>query len=263
MSRVGKNPVAIPAGRHRRPQGPGISRSRASAASSRSSSMTTSRSPRTATSLIFKPRTDSRRARMQWGTARNLASNMVRGVSDGFTINLEINGVGYRAQADAKNLKLQLGFSHDVEVPIPGRHPDQGGEADRDRDHRRGSSEGRTARGGDPQPASARALQGQGHQVLDREDPPQGRQEEVEARHHVRHATPFSPAASGARATRCARPPAAARASASSARASTSMPRSSTTVRARRSRPPRRSTRTSRASSRPAPTSRRRPRSAS
>ena len=69
--------------------------------------------------LNFKPRTESRRARMQWGTARNLASNLVKGVSDGFTINLEINGVGYRAQADAKNLKLQLGFSHDVEVPIP------------------------------------------------------------------------------------------------------------------------------------------------
>jgi large subunit ribosomal protein L6 len=69
--------------------------------------------------LTFKPRGDSRRARMQWGTARNLAYNIVKGVSDGFTINLEINGVGYRAQADAKNLKLQLGFSHDVEVPIP------------------------------------------------------------------------------------------------------------------------------------------------
>jgi len=69
--------------------------------------------------LVFKPRTESRRARMQWGTARNLASNVVRGVSDGFTVKLEINGVGYRAQADAKNLKLQLGFSHDVEVPIP------------------------------------------------------------------------------------------------------------------------------------------------
>ena len=69
--------------------------------------------------LTFKPRSDSRRARMQWGTARAQANNMVKGVSDGFTVNLEINGVGYRAQADAKNLKLQLGFSHDVEVPIP------------------------------------------------------------------------------------------------------------------------------------------------
>src|SRR5579883_661928 len=69
--------------------------------------------------LSFKPRFDTRRARTQWGTARNLARNMVQGVSDGFTVKLEINGVGYRAQADAKNLKLQLGFSHDVEVPIP------------------------------------------------------------------------------------------------------------------------------------------------
>ena len=69
--------------------------------------------------LNFKPRSESRRARMQWGTARNLARNMVRGVSDGFTINLEINGVGYRAAADAKTLNLQLGFSHDVKVPIP------------------------------------------------------------------------------------------------------------------------------------------------
>ena len=74
---------------------------------------------KTDNSLAFKPRSDSRRARMQWGTARARVNNMVKGVSDGFTINLEINGVGYRAQADAKNLKLQLGFSHDVEVPIP------------------------------------------------------------------------------------------------------------------------------------------------
>ncbi len=49
----------------------------------------------------------------------NLASNVVRGVSDGFTVKLEINGVGYRAQADGKVLKLQLGYSHDVEVAIP------------------------------------------------------------------------------------------------------------------------------------------------
>src|SRR6267142_1137634 len=69
--------------------------------------------------LVFAPRSDSRRARMQWGTARNLASNVVRGVSDGFTVKLEINGVGYRAQADGKVLKLQLGYSHDVEVAIP------------------------------------------------------------------------------------------------------------------------------------------------
>ena len=73
----------------------------------------------TAEGLTFKPRSESRRARMQWGTARNLASNMVRGVSDGFTINLEITGVGYRATAQGKTLKLQLGYSHDVNFAVP------------------------------------------------------------------------------------------------------------------------------------------------
>jgi large subunit ribosomal protein L6 len=50
---------------------------------------------------------------------RSLAQSLVVGVTDGFTKNLEINGVGYRAQVEGKNLKLQLGFSHDVIFPIP------------------------------------------------------------------------------------------------------------------------------------------------
>lgn len=54
-----------------------------------------------------------------WGTMRSLAQGLVTGVSEGFTRNLEINGVGYRAQVEGKNLKLQLGFSHDVVYPIP------------------------------------------------------------------------------------------------------------------------------------------------
>ena len=53
------------------------------------------------------------------GTMRSLAQSLVTGVSEGFTKNLEINGVGYRAQVEGKNLKLQLGFSHDVIFPIP------------------------------------------------------------------------------------------------------------------------------------------------
>ena len=76
--------------------------------------------------LVFKPRTDSRRARMQWGTARNLASNVVRGVSDGFTVNLEINGVGYRAQADAKMPEAAARLQPRRRGADPGRHPDQG-----------------------------------------------------------------------------------------------------------------------------------------
>jgi large subunit ribosomal protein L6 len=118
MSRVGKNPVAIPAGvtidlrgQHLKAKG---KRGELELMVHDDVSVV-----RDGDKLVFKPRTDSRRARTQWGTARNLASNVVKGVSDGFTINLEITGVGYRAQADAKLLKLQLGYSHDVEVAIP------------------------------------------------------------------------------------------------------------------------------------------------
>jgi large subunit ribosomal protein L6 len=66
-----------------------------------------------------KPKSETKRARMMWGTTRALINNMVKGVSDGFTVNLEINGVGYRAAVEGKSLKLQLGFSHDVDYPIP------------------------------------------------------------------------------------------------------------------------------------------------
>ena len=118
MSRVGKNPVVVPAGvtvdlkgQHLKAKG---KRGELQFTVHDDVEVT-----RDGDKLNFKPRTESRRARMQWGTARNLASNLVKGVSDGFTINLEINGVGYRAAAEAKVLKLQLGFSHDVNYPIP------------------------------------------------------------------------------------------------------------------------------------------------
>ncbi|MGE5501647.1 MAG: 50S ribosomal protein L6 [Ignavibacteriales bacterium] len=69
--------------------------------------------------LWVKPKGETKRARMMWGTTRALLNNMVKGVHDGFTVNLEINGVGYRAAVEGKALKLNLGYSHDVEYPIP------------------------------------------------------------------------------------------------------------------------------------------------
>jgi len=69
--------------------------------------------------IWVKPKNETKDARMMWGTTRALLNNMVKGVSDGFTVNLEINGVGYRAAVEGKNLKLQLGYSHDIEYPIP------------------------------------------------------------------------------------------------------------------------------------------------
>ena len=58
-------------------------------------------------------------ARTQWGTARARVANMILGVSEGFEKTLEIQGVGYRAQMQGKDLKLSLGFSHDVVYSAP------------------------------------------------------------------------------------------------------------------------------------------------
>jgi large subunit ribosomal protein L6 len=65
------------------------------------------------------PRSESKRARSQWGTSRTIVANLIAGVTKGFEERLEINGVGYRAAVQGKNLQLALGYSHDVIYPIP------------------------------------------------------------------------------------------------------------------------------------------------
>jgi large subunit ribosomal protein L6 len=69
--------------------------------------------------IAVKPANDSKQARAFWGMQRTLVSNLVEGVTDGFTKTLVIKGVGYRAQAQGKKLKLQLGYSHDVDLDVP------------------------------------------------------------------------------------------------------------------------------------------------
>ncbi|WP_282095838.1 50S ribosomal protein L6 [Epibacterium ulvae] len=65
------------------------------------------------------PRGMSKRARQQWGMARTMVANLVTGVTEGFKKELEINGVGYRAQMQGNTLKLNLGYSHDVDFTAP------------------------------------------------------------------------------------------------------------------------------------------------
>lgn len=65
------------------------------------------------------PKDNSKRARSQWGMSRTMISNIVDGVKDGFEKRLEINGVGFRAAMQGKNLQLALGFSHDVVYEVP------------------------------------------------------------------------------------------------------------------------------------------------
>jgi len=69
--------------------------------------------------VVVTPNSNSKQARALWGTTRANIQSMVTGVTEGFKRELEIQGVGYRAQMQGKNLKLQLGYSHDVEFPVP------------------------------------------------------------------------------------------------------------------------------------------------
>ena len=118
MSRIGKKPVVIPAGVTANIEGDTL----------------TVKGPKGTLSMgltdlieykledgeiSVKPANDTRAARNHWGMQRTLVSNLVEGVTDGFTKILDIKGVGYRANAQGKNLKLQLGYSHDVDLAVP------------------------------------------------------------------------------------------------------------------------------------------------
>ena len=69
--------------------------------------------------LLLTKRVDSTRAQAMWGLSRTLVANMVEGVTSGFEKTLELVGVGYRAAMKGNALSMQLGFSHEVDVPAP------------------------------------------------------------------------------------------------------------------------------------------------
>ena len=69
--------------------------------------------------VTVTPRGKSKRARQQWGMSRSMVENLVTGVTTGFKKELEITGVGYRAQMQGNTLKLALGYSHDVNFEVP------------------------------------------------------------------------------------------------------------------------------------------------
>ena len=69
--------------------------------------------------ITLAPRDDSRKARAAWGMSRTMVANLVEGVINGFERRLEINGVGYRAAVQGKDLKISVGYSHEVKFPIP------------------------------------------------------------------------------------------------------------------------------------------------
>ncbi|CAN1558296.1 RplF Ribosomal protein L6P/L9E [Sphingomonadaceae bacterium] len=118
MSRIGKKPVAIPAG----------------VTASTADGVLSVKGPKGQLTMPMsdlisyeikdegvsvQPANKSKEARAFWGMQRTLVQNLVTGVTEGFTKVLEITGVGYRATAQGATLKLQLGYSHDVNFDVP------------------------------------------------------------------------------------------------------------------------------------------------
>jgi large subunit ribosomal protein L6 len=118
MSRVGKNPVEVPSGVEVAINGRVVtakgSQGQLAFEATREVTVTLDNGK-----IVVTPADNSKRARSMWGTARSRIQSMVSGVAEGFTKNLEINGVGYRAAVQGQSLVLQLGFSHEINHSIP------------------------------------------------------------------------------------------------------------------------------------------------
>jgi large subunit ribosomal protein L6 len=118
MSRIGKKPVPVPAGVTAKVDGQYVS------AKGPKGELNFTVPEEVAVTLDggqikVDPRSDSKRARAMWGMSRSMVNNLLAGVTKGFERKLEITGVGYKAAVVGKNLQLSLGYSHDINYPIP------------------------------------------------------------------------------------------------------------------------------------------------
>jgi large subunit ribosomal protein L6 len=118
MSRIGKKPVELPSG-----VSASVSGQTVEVKGPKGTRSFTATDDVTITvednAVVVTPRGKSKRARQQWGMSRTQVANLVTGVTDGFKKELEIQGVGYRAQMQGNVLKLSLGLSHDVNFEVP------------------------------------------------------------------------------------------------------------------------------------------------
>ena len=118
MSRIGKKPVLVPSGVTVNVAGQNVSvKGPKGELKAVLAEQVTAKLEKS--SIDVQPRDETKLARSCWGMSRTLVANMIKGVTQGYSRNLEINGVGFRAAVQGKQLQLQLGFSHDVHYPIP------------------------------------------------------------------------------------------------------------------------------------------------
>ena len=118
MSRIGKKPVAIPSGVTAQIENGMLSVKGPKGTLSMGTDDLVSYKLDDG-SISVQPANDTQASRAHWGMQRTLVSNLVQGVTQGFSKTLNITGVGYRAQAQGRKLKLQLGYSHDVDLAVP------------------------------------------------------------------------------------------------------------------------------------------------
>ena len=118
MSRIGKKPVELPTGVSASVSGQTVEVKGPKGARSFTATDDVTISVEDNT-VAITPRGKSKRARQQWGMSRTQVANLVTGVTAGFKKELEIQGVGYRAQMQGNTLKLNLGLSHDVDYVAP------------------------------------------------------------------------------------------------------------------------------------------------
>ena len=118
MSRIGKKPVELPAGVTASVSGQTIEVKGPKATHSFTATDDVTLAVED-NAVAVTPRGKSKRARQQWGMSRTMVQNLVTGVTQGFKKELEIVGVGYRAQMQGNTLKLALGLSHDVNFEVP------------------------------------------------------------------------------------------------------------------------------------------------
>ena len=118
MSRIGKMPVEVPSGVEIE-IGPGVVRAKGGNGTLEAKFPAVIEVRREDDQLVLTRPSDAREHKAFHGLARALVANVVRGVSTGFERNLEIQGVGYRAQLQDTTLVLQVGYSHPVEMPAP------------------------------------------------------------------------------------------------------------------------------------------------
>jgi large subunit ribosomal protein L6 len=118
MSRIGKKPVPVPAGVTAAIEGKTLSVKGPKGTLAIALADEVSYAIEDG-SISVQPINDTKRSRSFWGMQRTLVQNLIVGVTEGYSKTLQITGVGYRANVQGKNLKLQLGYSHDVDFVIP------------------------------------------------------------------------------------------------------------------------------------------------